>query len=578
MASTFNITIDDASPLISYGPSGAWQDALASDTAGLAYTANTFHSTTAPGATATIHFKGTGIEIYGGHKPEYGEYTMTVDGKQVASGTAAGNGAQQQLLGAVKDLASGPHTAVLTSTGAGLDIDWANVMTSVGSVGSTMRATIVDDANAAMNYAGSWETASTDAYVNRTVHFTESPGAAASLKFIGNGVMIWGTVSPDHANIQLTIDGEPTLINTQTPDIKSLHPQTLLYYTNDLEPTQHTLIITNPGQTEGTGPFIDLDSITVLTATDTNSAGDAVPASNQSASNGAANRVSGAAQPGGLSVGAIAGIAVGAAFILLGLLGLFLFLFMRRKKRETQRNQGVDPETPIDAELPMQGPTRLSPDTPIQPMPTFTPIELVWLDDRSTLTTSSNVASTDVRHACGANALRNCDALSPHLRRKTVLEQMGNLIWHEYARYVAITASAYAVWSSFFALFYRKFFWDFVAGTLRDPGGLQPSKGSAIFITLIVKFPIIPIFTAIIALVNLAIENPLPLLKGTGLQRSLALRVVVLFFQAFLASLYYQGTNSALWSLIAIICYVRAIALGEKMAEAKDNRGRGGRA
>lgn len=67
---------------------------------------------------------------------------------------------------------------------------------------------------------------------------------------------------------------------------------------------------------------------------------------------------------------------------------------------------------------------------------------------------------------------------------------MGNLIWHEYAHYVAITssvceylprwfrarlltASSDAVWSAYFGLFYRKFFFDFVGGILRDPGGFQ---------------------------------------------------------------------------------------------------------
>lgn len=30
-----------------------------------------------------------------------------------------------------------------------------------------------------------------------------------------------------------------------------------------------------------------------------------------------------------------------------------------------------------------------------------------------------------------------------------------------------------AVWASFWGLIFRKFFWDFVGGTLRDPGGLQ---------------------------------------------------------------------------------------------------------
>ena len=39
-----------------------------------------------------------------------------------------------------------------------------------------------------------------------------------------------------------------------------------------------------------------------------------------------------------------------------------------------------------------------------------------------------------------------------------------------------------------------------------------------------------------------------------------------------------QGTNACLWSLIAVMGYTRALMLGEQMAEAKDNRGRAGRA
>jgi hypothetical protein len=155
---------------------------------------------------------------------------------------------------------------------------------------------------------------------------------------------------------------------------------------------------------------------------------------------------------------------------------------------------------------------------------------------------------------------------------------MGNLVWHEYARLISITASAYTVWASFFALFYRKFFWDFIGGTLRDPGGLQPAPSAAIFVTLIVKVPVIPIIAAVIALIILAVENPLPPIKSMSIYRSLVLRIVLLVFQSFFAVLFYQGTNACLWSLIAIFCYVRAIALGEKIEEAKANRGTGGRA
>jgi hypothetical protein len=155
---------------------------------------------------------------------------------------------------------------------------------------------------------------------------------------------------------------------------------------------------------------------------------------------------------------------------------------------------------------------------------------------------------------------------------------MGNLIWHEYARYVTLTASVYTIWASFWGFFYRKFFWDFVGGTLRDPGGLQPSPQAAVFIMVIVKVPIVQIISMIIGFWLVALEFPLPQLRQTRIHRSFVVRIVSLIAQAFFAVLFYQGTNGALWSLIAAGCYTRAQLLGEKMAEAKNNRGKGGRA
>jgi len=155
---------------------------------------------------------------------------------------------------------------------------------------------------------------------------------------------------------------------------------------------------------------------------------------------------------------------------------------------------------------------------------------------------------------------------------------MGNLVWHEYSRLLSITATVYTVWAGFWGLFYRKFFWDFVGGTLRDPGGLQPSPNAAVFITLIVKSPIVQIFTVLMGVSILALECPLPHIQDTRIHRSIALRIIMLLFQASLAILVYQGTNGALWSLIAAGGYVRSLILGEKMVEAKENRGTGGRA
>jgi hypothetical protein len=155
---------------------------------------------------------------------------------------------------------------------------------------------------------------------------------------------------------------------------------------------------------------------------------------------------------------------------------------------------------------------------------------------------------------------------------------MGNLVWHEYARLVSVTASIYAVWAGFWGLIFRKFFWDFVGGTMRDPGGLQPSAGAAVFVTMIVKIPVIPIFAIVIGAVMLMIDFPAPFIKGTAVHRSLVLRIVLLFFQAFFTILFYQGTNAGIYSLIALICYTRAQMLGETMEEAKGNRGKAGAA
>jgi hypothetical protein len=155
---------------------------------------------------------------------------------------------------------------------------------------------------------------------------------------------------------------------------------------------------------------------------------------------------------------------------------------------------------------------------------------------------------------------------------------MGKLSWHQWGRFLGLTASAYLVWAAFWGILYRKFFWDFVGGIVRSPGGLQPASNIAFFITIIVKAPVVQILSMLLALGHIALDYPVPFLKGTMIYRSLVIRVVLLLTQASLAILYYQGTNGAIYSLIAAFAYTRAIMLGEKMEEAKTNRGRGGKA
>ncbi|CDO72750.1 hypothetical protein BN946_scf184994.g2 [Trametes cinnabarina] len=155
---------------------------------------------------------------------------------------------------------------------------------------------------------------------------------------------------------------------------------------------------------------------------------------------------------------------------------------------------------------------------------------------------------------------------------------MGNLIWHEYARYVALSATVYTIWASFWGFYFRKFFFDFVKGTLRNPGGVQPANSDTIFVDIIVKAPVIQILSMLLGFVYLALDYPAPFLKNTAIHRSFPIRIVLLLLQTFFAILYYQGTNGALYSFIAACCYIRAQMRGEYMQEAKDNKGRGGKA
>ncbi len=117
------------------------------------------------------------------------------------------------------------------------------------------------------------------------------------------------------------------------------------------------------------------------------------------------------------------------------------------------------------------------------------------------------------------------------------------------------------VWAGYFGLLYRKFFWDFVSGIRRNPGGIQcvpifhplfvfiqsfplfpprPAKQDAFFIAIMVKAPVIQIISILLGLVVLAFEYPAPFMRGTAAHRNLVTRVVLLTFQIFFAIMFYQ--------------------------------------
>jgi len=153
---------------------------------------------------------------------------------------------------------------------------------------------------------------------------------------------------------------------------------------------------------------------------------------------------------------------------------------------------------------------------------------------------------------------------------------MGKFIWHEWARFVSISAAVYLIWASIWGILYRKFFFDFIDHGFDTSGPVPipiPNPRYDPILDVIVKIPLVQITAMLMGIFTLAFEYPAPFLKGTALERNFTFKAVYLLIQATVAVLFYQGTNAFLWSVVAAIGYGRAVMLGEVMAVPKPARG-----
>ncbi|KAL0957416.1 hypothetical protein HGRIS_001215 [Hohenbuehelia grisea] len=199
----FNLTVENNSPLITYDPINAWSDSRSS-----------WHSTQAQGATATIEFKGTGISVYGSRK-NYGGYEVSVDTRIITSDSPTmPDATEASLLGTVAGLNNGPHTAIIMVNGSVVDIDYIEIQGLIPLERSSVWTQSIDDSDPQISYVPStaWQLSSRRDFMGGTLHFTNDISASASLRFTGNAVAVYGTIGPDHADIQVTLDGNDVLV------------------------------------------------------------------------------------------------------------------------------------------------------------------------------------------------------------------------------------------------------------------------------------------------------------------------------------------------------------------------------
>ncbi|GAA5956210.1 hypothetical protein JCM21900_006838 [Sporobolomyces salmonicolor] len=148
---------------------------------------------------------------------------------------------------------------------------------------------------------------------------------------------------------------------------------------------------------------------------------------------------------------------------------------------------------------------------------------------------------------------------------------MGTFIWHDWARLLALTSACFTIWAAAWGIFFRKYFWSFVGGEL-GPEGLIPPPQAAFFVKTVVTLPLFQILILINGLLTLALEYPLPQLRGTKLHRSLALRVGFYLFAALPSMFVYQTVDGGVFYLVTSVACLRALRAGESLWSKVEDR------
>ncbi|KAJ7881169.1 hypothetical protein B0H13DRAFT_2049845 [Mycena leptocephala] len=228
-----NVTIDDASPLITYLPDGAWTPYVSNDAHDDGYTA-----TGTQNASASIEFWGTWIMVKGSKNDYHGGYTVTLDGSPYPET-------------ALRRL----HTLTISNDEwLTLDIDsitWTCDVGGPNNTNSPLQTTVVDDTEtAAFTWLphGSWDTnpKNLTMFSGQTGHSTSLANSYVNYTFsVSDAVAIYGTTGPGHSRYSVRPPDRPAEAYTAGRDLFS--SQVLLYFGGGFGAGNHTVTLVNEG-------------------------------------------------------------------------------------------------------------------------------------------------------------------------------------------------------------------------------------------------------------------------------------------------------------------------------------------
>ncbi|KAG0707601.1 hypothetical protein DFH29DRAFT_995027 [Suillus ampliporus] len=250
MATSWNITLNDTSPVFAYYPyydgfglGNGWQ-VWYSETGFNTVPANpgngiSAHITSLAGANVTFSFYGSGIELHGTANCTF---DITLDGIFSSALTSTSD-----VLYSKQTLSEGMHSLTLTAhptSGQQLALENAVIyidqaIPQIESFNNT-NTTFLD-------YAGNW-TVGTDAHVpGGAFHFTETMGSSVSTSFGGSSaVVIQGIVNWGNWQYTVSLNGTQTVLNASS---FWFIPDTTLFYEGGLDPGQtYVLNITDTSE------------------------------------------------------------------------------------------------------------------------------------------------------------------------------------------------------------------------------------------------------------------------------------------------------------------------------------------
>ncbi|KAF7315694.1 hypothetical protein MIND_00085000 [Mycena indigotica] len=279
------------------------------------------HITSLDGASFILHWKGTGIQLFG--NVTRSSFSISIDGQPTHSPTAD---LDSNLLFNLQNLPNLPHTLsfVVQATGQVPIVQLISAVISAPP--SPANISIANFTEVVLNetawsYQGRWSFLNDSDSSQRSA----TAGDKATLHFQGTSFLLRGSTSPDAGNYSVTLDNVTTTYNARSSFAQS---DSLLFFASGLDAnTLHHVEIDN---TEGATLILPIRGASVFSlpdnATNSTSGTSAAASAAVSPSNG-----------GGLSSGTIAALVLAGVLIFFIVVCVLVYFLVYRPYKRRQR-------------------------------------------------------------------------------------------------------------------------------------------------------------------------------------------------------------------------------------------------